>query len=614
MAVNGVVVRDVVEQVEGRALVRRFTGELAGNTTLERAAISAQEEDDEIANAQMEARMRDLFQDENGDDAIFHAAEIARLALKETCDRLEMTENAPKLSKLSFRQKTARAAANDAVGDKIGYGFAQLSVFVKATEGEWKSKQGEPARRFRSLCGSLDAHKNVFAIFPSQNEYASVLCGSLKLIIGAAVNHDEIAEVISETVTEITEKAARAAKMLLLVRTREMRQLFSQLYAQVFAFYRSAMEWYLKSKPSRFFASFNEKIKDQYEKAATKIEKIVTEMYRQNDLAQFAWLRIQHTDQERREEIRRQRLQTPDQYTLRLAGRNVQELLQNMHKRQCIEASAVRQGSEPHASSILPYTADNRLAPDVMDRKATRDYSKSLERFIIGTEGHSFMTDGKFWIPDVDISAKLHGWLGNDDASPTLWVSSPEVIQVGMSSSRAAALSLLVAAWQAELPIISHFCERPRFATLPADRDVERVGLIGLVFSLITQLLQFAVANDSFQVSHDQMEDLDGSDASWSHALELLVQLLRTTPQLGLCVIDGLNDLSFTGGAQWCSVLLTVLFEHQRSAPSTFRILLTTSGQSRVLQDHVEVSDRAFAMIGGREVIRGGQWVSGRNN
>jgi hypothetical protein len=85
---------------------------------------------------------------------------------------------------------------------------------------------------------------------------------------------------------------------------------------------------------------------------------------------------------------------------------------------------------------------------------------------------------------------------------------------------------------------------------------------------------------------------------------------LVSTTHLQLCVIDALNDLSFSGGAQWCSALLAMLFEHQQSSVSNLKILLTTAGQSRVLQDHVGVADRIFAHTGGREIIRGGKWMS----
>ena len=66
MAVMGAVIQNEIENVQGRALVRRFTDELTGQTTLECAAISAQQGDDVNADAQMEARTRGLFEDEDG--------------------------------------------------------------------------------------------------------------------------------------------------------------------------------------------------------------------------------------------------------------------------------------------------------------------------------------------------------------------------------------------------------------------------------------------------------------------------------------------------------------------------------------------------------------------
>ena len=105
------------------------------------------------------------------------------------------------------------------------------------------------------------------------------------------------------------------------------------------------------------------------------------------------------------------------------------------------------------------------------------------------------------------------------------------------------------------------------------------------------------------------MGKLDGSDGNWPEALRVLSTLLNATPHLALCVIDGLNDIAFGLGANWCSAFLGVLFEHQKTSRGSFKILLTTSGQSRVLQNYVNVDNRVFAQAGAREIIRGGRWV-----
>jgi hypothetical protein len=429
------------------------------------------------------------------------------------------------------------------------------------------------------------------------------------MIVSAAVNHDEIADTISETVTKITEKAARAANILLVLRTRAIRELFSELYAQVFLFYRDAIEWYMKSKASRFFASFNEKMKDRYEKAADNIETTVTEMYREKDIAHFALSRIQRTEQERRDEVFRQRQQTYDSFTLAYAGRNAQQLLLSSHKSACIEASTISSIQIIEDNEEPVPTAKAKIVSSSVSRTAARKLTGGLEQFFVGTEGHSLFTDGKFWLPEVDVASRLHDWIGPEAISLTLWISSKDISQFDGSGSYAAALNMLVVGWETEIPLVSHLCERPRFATLARDRDPEKVGLIGLVYSLISQLLQFGFEDDSFEVTPKDLEKLDGSDGSWDQALDLISTLLKTTPHLALCVIDGLNDLAFGLGADWCGALLAVLFEHQKSSPGSFRILLTTSGQSRVLQNYVSIDDRVFAHAGAQEVICGGRWV-----
>lgn len=75
-------------------------------------------------------------------------------------------------------------------------------------------------------------------------------------------------------------------------------------------------------------------------------------------------------------------------------------------------------------------------------------------------------------------------------------------------------------------------------------------------------------------------------------------------------MIDGINDLTFAAGESWCNGFLQVLFKRQKSFAGRFRILFTTAGQSRVVQDHVNIVNRVFTHTGTREVIRNGQWYN----
>lgn len=190
-----------------------------------------------------------------------------------------------------------------------------------------------------------------------------------------------------------------------------------------------------------------------------------------------------------------------------------------------------------------------------------------------------------------------------ENAAPrTLWVSSPSD-PAGMTSARAAALAVVAAAWQAETPLISRFCQR-HWDKVRAEMSIEQVGLVGLVRSLICQLLELSGAEDELDVSKESLAALNGGMESWSASLEVLRLLLDRTPVLMYYVIDGLNDLEWGSGGEWCRQFLNVLLARQRRAGTVFNILLTTAGQSRVLPLCMQLKDRHIATEGAREVVR----------
>jgi hypothetical protein len=170
------------------------------------------------------------------------------------------------------------------------------------------------------------------------------------------------------------------------------------------------------------------------------------------------------------------------------------------------DAPKVLSGSAPSPSRTSP------PASSLLSRDAAIHFVTELDQFIVRTESHSFLNAGNFRCPELDVSSRLHDRIGDETGSATLWVSSMAVHQHDLSSSRAAALNILVAAWRAGMPIISHFCERPRFALLAKERDVEKVGLIGLAYGLIARLLQFGFQEDTFTASRNKLEGLDGSN------------------------------------------------------------------------------------------------------
>ena len=460
--------------------------------------------------------------------------------------------------------------------------------------------------RFRNVCDKLDRFKGVFAVFPSDTIYTSVLCGSLSLIVNAAVAHNDIADFLSEAVADIADKASHAAGVLVIYPWHStLRQLFAGLYAHVFLFYRDTIEWFTESKFIRGFKSFDSGMKEHYQKAKARIDDCLGEIFRVTGVAFKAETSLNHEVlSEKIDQMREQLLDVSDQVVAgRAAQRNLQIMIESAYMERPVDHPRILGRTSVQKSKMLD------VAHGSLNRSDARASSVALKRFVIGTEGPSLFVDGQLWLPEVDISFRLGEWINPDTQSSTLWISSP-ISAPNMSSSRAAALIAALAAWDSGLPVISHFCERPHSSKAPNQRKPEEVGLIGVVYNLIMQLLHFNVKEDTFHTSQERLKQLDGSNQSWSDALLLLQELLRATPQLQRCIIDNLNELCFGDGIDWCSALLKTLFEHQKASMHRFKILLTTTGYSRVLPDYVRLEDQVEMQRGARELVRGGEWLT----
>jgi hypothetical protein len=195
------------------------------------------------------------------------------------------------------------------------------------------------------------------------------------------------------------------------------------------------------------------------------------------------------------------------------------------------------------------------------------------------------------------------------EKSRTLWISSPHEPGGVMTGPRAAALGTVAAAWQAETPVMSFFCRRPKISELRPGMGMEQVGLVSLVYSFIYQLLQFNREKD-LELDERELATLNGTVDSWDINLKVLRKLLNQTPLVLFCIIDGLNDLEYGNGGMWCRQLLQVLKERQQQVGIDFNILFTTTGQSQVLPQYVEFMDRAITTKRAREVVKSGKVIS----
>ncbi|RYC59102.1 hypothetical protein CHU98_g7105 [Xylaria longipes] len=127
------------------------------------------------------------------------------------------------------------------------------------------SRRGKAMRYFHKFCGTIDAHKSILEIIPEGSEYVSVFAGTLNVIIQASVNHERIAEGLSEALCTISEHVAECKTELEMYHTREMMQLITDFYAHIFVFLSDVMGWITEKKRKRLLDSFNEKFFQKFE-------------------------------------------------------------------------------------------------------------------------------------------------------------------------------------------------------------------------------------------------------------------------------------------------------------------------------------------------------------
>jgi hypothetical protein len=239
-------------------------------------------------------------------------------------------------------------------------------------------------------------------------------------------------------------------------------------------------------------------------------------------------------------------------------------------------------------------------------RRQALNHCEHLKEYIVGDDGVNLLVDGKNWLVDTAVISRLQTWLSGTNDSQTLWISGPSEPQL-VSSTRSAGLAVIAAAWQTEAPFISHFCDKPSTDLPRSGGSQEKVGLIGLIYDLIYQLLQFNKEDYDLDLSEKRLQQLDGSEESWLKSLSLLKDLLHHTQYLPYCIIHGLNNLEWSDGSEWCSQFLEVLFQHQSKHNATFSLFFTTSGQCRVLSQWVPTDCRFRTTYGMAELERRGK-------
>lgn len=289
----------------------------------------------------------------------------------------------------------------------------------------------------------------------------------------AAKNHSDIGTALSESVASISDKVTTCSSLVQIIRTRRLRRKLAHIYSHMFEFYKDAIGWYLRSRVSRAFGSFNENLKQRFDDAVGHIDDRITELYREASVSKTAMTAIILGElSDLRSEIRRQRPNYRHHDTA--AGHRMIVMLGSSWRENRFREGML-ESSRPTRPEIGPGPRVQEVPASFISRAKAREHSAAIEGFIIGDEGTGFLATGRHWVAEDGVISKLREWTADREAPRKLWISSPHEVDC-VTSARAAALAVVAAAWQAETPLISHFCQRPQQHRLRPGMSIEQIG------------------------------------------------------------------------------------------------------------------------------------------
>lgn len=182
--------------------------------------------------------------------------------------------------------------------------------------------------------------------------------------------------------------------------------------------------------------------------------------------------------------------------------------------------------------------------------------------------------------------------------SESLWISGPLDMRYPSAMSAAAACIISVLS-QAEPQLIFHFCALPRDEHHHPTLSGEESGLIGLLYSLIIQLISALKPRfeSAIDLGHERFTKLDGSMATFSDALKLFEDLVSISSPYIIGVIDGIEWIDYGRGSSRFREFLTSVLRvmggrsNEDGTGSVFKLLFTTAGNSGTLMDTLNAAD-----------------------
>lgn len=380
------------------------------------------------------------------------------------------------------------------------------------------------------------------------------------------------------------------------------------LYAHIFIFLSSYMDWMMRKRATRLLDSFNENLARKFELSIKNIHErssAIRNLVAQSSRAEIRATRLQVeklTGDYRVGQEGSARHQAEMEYfaarieqelimarnerrALKEEGQQVKELtarLANMLQQRattCVKDQRLRTIPTPRGRSTSPLellmcdeavSESQWTAEDISLNSAHLEdhFDRNRVRLPHDPFNHSVFP--------ARVLQRLADWTAGV-APAILWIDGPALDADDLEN----AVTLLAAtvidmAAESHVPVVSYFCELSRGEQVREGESPQTQATLALLYGLLRQFIELLmpVIETEIDLSPRRFSHLDRSARSWSEALNIFTQLVPLMPDKTFCIIDGMHWLEDRSSEGLLADLIQALRE------SGFRILFTTSGRS----------------------------------
>ncbi|KAF2143196.1 uncharacterized protein K452DRAFT_286025 [Aplosporella prunicola CBS 121167] len=495
-----------------------------------------------------------------------------------------------------------------------------LVDLVEQSMSKWQERRstgrrGKAMSFFRQFCRSINSHKAVMGILPEGNEYVSLFTGTLNAVVKASVNHEKIAEGVSQALATIGENVANCQNELEVFPSEPMQHAVAALYVGIFKFLQKAMTWIMSSRRKKLLDSFNENFYEHFEDDLAAIQNLTDNVRRKFIQGSAAEQRVTrqtvedtnkkiNIDRENNEHFQnemRTQFQLQEQFLIDTA-RRLEQPLDKLY--QMLQGLALdRMKAEPQSSTFQmhpsPHFALTNTMPTGQAMLPSTQISTNWSKENVtlnSTNLEDYFHRDRIRLP----SDPFDSMMVQQEALARLteWTKDPKQSILSLSGPAMEAddfenpMTMLAAKFaefadRSGVKIISYFCELRRGEKTRSGNTRESQALISLAYSLVRQTVELlpSVFQSDADFSEEKFQQLDGTEKSWTTTLEILHNLLPLLPDKVFFMIDGFQWLDDRSTAKLMKDLLMVLRK------SNMKVLFTTSGDSRCLLGNLSRSE-----------------------